>query len=175
MTYVNTKSLPVAQPEEDFQYHRWRHHLSCFLAEYTGSRPKSGNKNTRSSPQCWSGRSTIPHDVLNLWSSIYDPSVWGTWGSGWTHSEARLWVPISSPLTHMVYLFPFSSCLTGSKSASVRPPPGHPSVRSGYNDKYHSRIYSLVEWQKCKITTQGSHCTLALSLPGKSQAKNFPY
>ena len=22
-----------------------------------------------------------PHDLLNLWSPIYDPSVWGEWGS----------------------------------------------------------------------------------------------
>ena len=29
-----------------------------------------------------------PHDVLNLRSPIYDPSVWGTWGSGWAHSVA---------------------------------------------------------------------------------------
>ena len=44
---------------------------------------------TRSSPQWWSGRLTTPHDVLNLWSPIYDPSVWDTWGSGWAHSVAR--------------------------------------------------------------------------------------
>ena len=29
---------------------------------------------TRSSPQWWSDRSTTPHEVLNLWSPIYDPS-----------------------------------------------------------------------------------------------------
>ena len=37
------------------------------------------------------------------------------------HSIARLWVPISSPLTTMFHLLPFSSYLAGSKSVSVRP------------------------------------------------------
>ena len=59
---------------------------------------------TRSSPQWWSGRSTTPREVLNLWSPIYGPSVWGTWRSGWTHLVARTCIPISSLLTHMVYL-----------------------------------------------------------------------
>ena len=60
-------------------------------------------RRTRSSPQWWSGRSTIPHDVLNLWLPIYDASVWGTWGLQWAHSVACPWVPISYPLTHKVY------------------------------------------------------------------------
>ena len=34
---------------------------------------------TRSSPQLRSGRSLIPHDVLNMWSLICNPSVWCTW------------------------------------------------------------------------------------------------
>ena len=42
------------------------------------------------------------------------------WGRGWFPSIARLWVPISSPLTHMAYLLPFSSDLAGSKSVSAR-------------------------------------------------------
>ena len=31
-------------------------------------------------------------------------SVWGTWWSGWAHSVARPCIPISSLLTHKVYL-----------------------------------------------------------------------
>ena len=46
--------------------------------------------------------------------------VRGTWGSGWAHSIARPWVPISAPLTHRVYLVPFVSYLAGSKSVSAR-------------------------------------------------------
>ena len=76
---------------------------------------------TRSSPQWWSGRSTTSHDVLNLWSPIYDPSVWGTWGSGWPHSVARPCIPVSSPLAHMAYLLPFLSYLADSKCVSSRP------------------------------------------------------
>ena len=76
---------------------------------------------TRSSPQWRPGRSTTPHDVLNLWSPIYDLSVFGMWGSGWAHSVSRPCIPISSPLTHMVYLLPFSSYLAGSKSFPARP------------------------------------------------------
>ena len=36
-----------------------------------------------------------------------DPSVWGTWESGWAHSVAGPCIPISSLLTHMVYLLLF--------------------------------------------------------------------
>ena len=36
---------------------------------------------TWSSLQWWSGRLTTSHDVLNLWSPIWDPSVWGMWGA----------------------------------------------------------------------------------------------
>ena len=58
---------------------------------------------TRSSPQ-W----RPPHYVLNLWSPIYDISVWGTCGDReWAHSVARPCIPICSPLTNMVYLLPF--------------------------------------------------------------------
>ena len=49
-------------------------------------------------------------------------------------------VPISSPLTHMVYLVPFLSYLAGSKGISVRPP-----VRPGQDHKYSSRSYRFVE------------------------------
>ena len=51
-----------------------------------------------------------PHDVLNLWSPICDPSVWVRGSRGWAHSIARPWVPTSSPLTHMVYHLPFLRC-----------------------------------------------------------------
>ena len=36
-------------------------------------------------------------------------------GPGWAYSIARPWVPISSPLTHMVYLLLFVGYLAGSK------------------------------------------------------------
>ena len=42
--------------------------------------------------------------VLNLWLPIYDPSVWDTWGSGRAHLVVRPCIPISSLLTHMVYI-----------------------------------------------------------------------
>ena len=55
-----------------------------------------------------------------------------------------IWLPISSPLTHMVYLLLFSSYSAGSKSVSVLAP-----VRHGYNDdKYCSRRYRFIERQK---------------------------
>ena len=63
-----------------------------------------------------------PHDVVNLWSLICHPSVLGMWGRRRAHSVAPAWIPISSPLTQMVYLLPFLSYLAGSKSVSVRPP-----------------------------------------------------
>ena len=34
-------------------------------------------------------------------------------GQGWAHSIARPWVPIGSPLTHMVYLWPFGCNFKG--------------------------------------------------------------
>ena len=45
----------------------------------------------------------------------------GRTGSGWANSIARPWVPIGSPLTHMVYLLPFLSYLACSKSVSACP------------------------------------------------------
>ena len=46
------------------------------------------------------------------------------WGSGGlARSKASPWVPISFPLTCMVYLLQFLSYLAGSKSVSVRPSP----------------------------------------------------
>ena len=60
--------------------------------------------------------------MLNLRSPIYNPSVWGyVWGRGWARSTDHPWVPISSLLTHMVYLFPFLSYLASSKSVSAHP------------------------------------------------------
>ena len=78
---------------------------------------------TSSSSQWWSRHSTTPHNMLNLWllMLIYDPSVWGTRRSGWANSVASPWVPISSPLTHMVHLLPFVGYLAGSNSVSARP------------------------------------------------------
>ena len=55
---------------------------------------------------------------------LFDPPVWGVRREvdrGWAHSIAHPWVPISSPLTHIVYLVPFLSYLAGSKSVSTRP------------------------------------------------------
>ena len=45
-------------------------------------------------------------------------------GHGWAHLVAGPWVPISSPLAHMVYLVTFLSYLVGSKGVLA-----HPSAR----------------------------------------------
>ena len=42
-------------------------------------------------------------------------------GRGWAHSIAHPLLPISFPLTHMVYLLPLFSYLAGFKGVSVRP------------------------------------------------------
>ena len=60
-------------------------------------------------------------------------------GAGMSSFVIRPLVPISSPLTHMVYMLPFSSYLAGSK--------GFPPVRPGYDDKYRSSSYRFVERQ----------------------------
>ena len=88
----------------------------------------------RPSPQRWSGRSTT-HDVLILWSPICEPSFSDTWGPGWAHSRARPYVifPVSSLLTHTVYLVPFLSYLAGSKSLSGLPP-ARPAIRPSHLD-----------------------------------------
>ena len=46
--------------------------------------------------------------MLNLWSPISHPSVWGTWSRGWAHSIANPWVPISSPLTNILFVFSYN-------------------------------------------------------------------
>ena len=69
-------------------------------------------------------------------------------GRGWAHSIARLWIPISFLLTHMVYLLPFLSYCVGSKSVSVCP--------TQYAVKYRSRSCRFVERQKCIAILFGS-------------------
>ena len=85
-----------------------------------------------------------PYDVLNLWSSIYDPSAW-------VRGDRDELIPIiiSSQLAYMVYLLPFLSYVAGSKSVTVRPP-----VRPGYDDKYRSISYRFVDWQKPLLRTK---------------------
>ena len=78
-----------------------------------------------------------PHDVLNLWSPIYDPYVWGTWGSGWANSVAcRTRVFLLAP--HW-YIWSISYRLLAPKA--------FPSVSPRYDDKYRSRSYRFVERQ----------------------------
>ena len=57
------------------------------------------------------------------------------WGRGGAHSILRPWVPISSPLIHMVSLLPFLSYLADSKSVSVRLPvrPSDPDTTTNTN------------------------------------------
>ena len=48
----------------------------------------------------------------NLKGDFSTPRFGGLRSQGWTHSIAHPWVPINSPLTHVVYLLPFLSYLT---------------------------------------------------------------
>ena len=86
----------------------------------------------------------------NLKGGLFDRrfGVTGTCGRGWANSIAHSWVPISSPLTHMVYLLPVFELVSCSISASARP--------TRIRFKYRSRSYRFVEWQKIirKISPQ---------------------
>ena len=85
----------------------------------------------------------------HLWSPICDPLVKGTWGSGMgSLSNPPMYSSIGSLFTHIVYLLPLLSYLTGSKSVSVRP-----SVRPRHDDKYLFRINRFVERQKANPST----------------------
>ena len=86
----------------------------------------------------------------------------GVWR--WAHSIAQLWVPISSPLTHTVYLLPFFSYLAGSESVFVRPP-ARPPVRPGYDDKYRSRSQRFVERQNYLMGYTRGNEALELQFP----------
>ena len=121
---------------------------------------------TRSS-HWWLGCSTTAHIVLNLrsliwgiiecallilsstsnrlaetWKEDFSTPGLGVRGREWAHSIVRPWVPISSPLTHLVYLLPILSYLAGFKSVCTCP-----SVRPEYDDKYRSTSYHFVERQ----------------------------
>ena len=61
-----------------------------------------------------------------------DPSVWGTWESGWAHSVAGPCIPISSLLTHMVYLLLFFELFSWLQKRFC------PPVWPRYDDKYRS-------------------------------------
>ena len=73
----------------------------------------------------WSDSSTTPHDEINLWSPIcYTSTPFGVRGGRvWIHSIAHSCVPpISSPMTHMVYLLPCLSYKLAPKAfLSARP------------------------------------------------------
>ena len=102
---------------------------------------------TRSSPRWWSGSSMTPHDVLCLCSLINDPSVWGAWGLGWAQLKARPWVPISSPLTHMVLFLTVFELFSWLQKT-------FPPIQShGYDDKYRSTSYRFVKQQKQKASS----------------------
>ena len=120
---------------------------------------------TRSSSQWWSGCSTTTHILCSSSLHYFTTSQWvikfavltvlstsnrlavdfstpglgvqGFGGYGWTRLIACLWIPISSPLTHMVDLLPILSYLAGSKSISARPP-----FWARKDDYFHSRISS---------------------------------
>ena len=65
-----------------------------------------------------------PHNVLNLWSPIYDPSAWGTWAL----ECPSICIPITSPTETYGLSLTVFSYLAGTKSVSARP-----SVRPGYD------------------------------------------
>ena len=70
---------------------------------------------------------------------FFNSPVWGVrraLGWGKANSTARPWVPISSPLTHMVHLLPFWGYLAGATKAFQ---PARPCIRPGYVDNFPSR------------------------------------
>ena len=73
---------------------------------------------------CWHFRQP-PIGWLKFERGTFWPLVmgvkWNVEGRGWDKSIAHPWVPISSRVTHMVYLLPFLSYLAGSKSSSAHP------------------------------------------------------
>ena len=69
----------------DFRSNRYRHiqllHLAafCLINSITSFPVKTDNNSFKRVVVAeWSNA----HNELNLWSPIYDPSVWSTWGSG---------------------------------------------------------------------------------------------
>ena len=68
---------------------------------------------------------SIFNRLVAIWKVDFSTPSLGlgkTWGSGQTRSIACPWVPVSYPMTHMVYLLPLLSHLAGSTSVpSARP------------------------------------------------------
>ena len=84
---------------------------------------------------------------------LFEPPVWGlewTWGSGIGQFKRPSMAPINCTLTHMVYLLPFLSYLTGSKSVFIHPPV-HPTQTQWQLPL--RRSYWFVEWKKWKSHT----------------------
>ena len=100
-------------------------------------KPHQWNLRTRSSPQ-WCAQSVV--------ADLRPFGLGYLWGRGWAQSTTRPLIPISSLLTHILNLLQFLSYLAGSKNVSAGPP-----VRPGYDDKYRSRSYIVVERQKFKF------------------------
>ena len=63
-----------------------------------------------------------PTYLLNLWSPIYDPSVWGTWDGDWNELIRQLAHGfLLASHWHVRHISPFFELLTGPKSISARP------------------------------------------------------
>ena len=92
--------------------------------------------------QRWSGRSRSPHDVLNLWSPTYGPSVWGYVGIG-MNSFGCLPMYSNKPSIDTYGLSDTVFELLSWLQNCFRPP-----ARPGYDNKYRSRSYHFVERQK---------------------------
>ena len=92
---------------------------------------------TRSSPQWWSGAAQQPHITYSIRLLGLGYVVIGV---------PRPWVPISSTVTHMVYLYSFW--------VTYLAPKAFPSVWPGYDDKYRSWSYRFVERQQLCIKSQ---------------------
>ena len=100
-----------------------------------------------------------------LKGELFDPrfgELGGVGSRGLAHSIARLCVPISSPLTHMVYILPFLSYLAGSKSGSVRPLSGN------------EWMCQCVVWRTCTLTHFAMQFTVDLNWHWTSRVELGP-
>ena len=103
---------------------------------------------TRSSPQWWWSRSTTPHDVLNLWSPICNPSVWGYMQLPWVHGSRGM--ALSSPPASSYYLpiHRYGLSLTVFELFNWLKKHFCPPVQPGYDDKYRPGSYRFVVRQQ---------------------------
>ena len=82
-------------------------------------------------------------EIWGLFHTLFSlGEVTRKWHRGYSHSVARQWVPISSPLRHNGLSLAVLDLFNWLEKRN------HSPARTGYDDNYHSGSYCFYKWQQ---------------------------